>query len=136
MDKKLENIKNHQNALENKTKKAEKELALCKKILVKNQYYLTKAKGIEDDLTSYATGLSNITAKYALSSLAQTTEISCRPSISSNDAARQKFDKMWEMALADGEITEKEKGILWKYAEAAGIDEGEFELMIENKVNL
>ena len=136
LDKKLENIKNHQNALENKTKKAEKELALCKKILVKNQYYLTKAKGIEDDLTSYATGLSNITAKYALSSLAQTTEISCRPSISSNDAARQKFDKMWEMALADGEITEKEKGILWKYAEAAGIDEGEFELMIENKVNL
>ena len=136
LDKKLENIKNHQNALENKTKKAEKELALCKKILVKNQYYLTKAKGIEDDLTSYATGLSNITAKYALSSLAQTTEISCRPSISSNDAARQKFDKMWEMALADGEISDKEKTILWKYAEAAGIDEGEFELMIENKVNL
>ena len=51
-------------------------------------------------------------------------------------AARQKFDKMWEMALTDGEITEKEINILWRYAEAAGIDEGEFELMIENKVNM
>ena len=43
---------------------------------------------------------------------------------------------MWEMALTDGEITEKEINILWRYAEAAGIDEGEFELMIENKVNM
>ena len=40
------------------------------------------------------------------------------------------------MAINDGEISEKEQDILWKYAEAAGIDRDEFELMIENKMNI
>lgn len=119
--------------LEQQKKQAEEELTFCKKILSKIEFYSAKAKNIDSEVQIYTNNLTTITSKYSL----DFQSVLESPQVNNTDyAARQKFDKMWEMALADGEITEKEKGILWKYAEAAGIDEGEFELMIENKVNL
>lgn len=118
--------------LEQQKKDAEKELNFCKKILTKIEFYSAKAKNIDLDIQTYSNSLSATTAKFILdlSSMQET-----KKEEPDSSAARQKFDKMWEMALTDGEITEKEINILWRYAEAAGIDEGEFELMIENKVN-
>lgn len=124
----------HHNKHERQTKKAENESAFCKKVLQKIDYYLTKTQSLDNDVQAYASGLSDTTAKYALNF--QATVDAPSNSAPSNDAARQKFNKLFELALADGEISEKEKGILWKYAEAAGIDEGEFELMVENKTNI
>lgn len=119
--------------LEQQKKDAEKELNFCKKILTKIEFYSAKAKNIDLDIQTYSNSLSATTAKFILdlSSMQET-----KKEEPDSSAARQKFDKMWEMALTDGEITEKEINILWRYAEAAGIDEGEFELMIENKVNM
>ena len=119
--------------LEQQKKDAEKELNFCNKILTKIEFYSAKAKNIDSDIQTYSNSMSATTAKYILdlSSMQET-----KKEEPDSSAARQKFDKMWEMALTDGEITEKEINILWRYAEAAGIDEGEFELMIENKVNL
>jgi uncharacterized tellurite resistance protein B-like protein len=119
--------------LEKQKKDAEKELNFCKKILTKIEFYSAKAKNIDLDIQTYSNSMSAITAKFILdlSSMQET-----KKEEPDSSAARQKFDKMWEMALTDGEITEKEINILWRYAEAAGIDEGEFELMIENKVNM
>ena len=97
-------------------------------------YYISNAKKKEEEIATYVNGLKEITAKYAVD--IQSVSAPQNETATASNAARQKFDKMWEMALADGEISDKEKTILWKYAEAAGIDEGEFELMIENKVNL
>lgn len=119
--------------LEQQKKDAEKELNFCKKILTKIEFYSAKAKNIDSDIQTYSNSMSATTAKFILdlSSMQET-----KKEEPDSSAARQKFDKMWEMALTDGEITEKEINILWRYAEAAGIDEGEFELMIENKVNM
>lgn len=119
--------------LEQQKKDAEKELNFCQKILTKIEFYSAKAKNIDLDIQTYSNSLSATTAKFILdlSSMQET-----KKEEPDSSAARQKFDKMWEMALTDGEITEKEINILWRYAEAAGIDEGEFELMIENKVNM
>lgn len=119
--------------LEQQKKDAEKELNFCKKILTKIEFYSAKAKNIDLDIQTYSNSMSATTAKFILdlSSMQET-----KKEEPDSSAARQKFDKMWEMALTDGEITEKEINILWRYAEAAGIDEGEFELMIENKVNM
>ena len=97
-------------------------------------YYIPNAKKNEEEITAYVNGLQEITAKYAMD--IQSVLTTQNETTAASNVARQKFDKMFEMALADGEISDKEKTILWKYAEAAGIDEGEFELMIENKVNL
>ena len=119
--------------LEQQKKDAEKELNFCNKILTKIEFYSAKAKNIDSDIQTYSNSMSATTAKFILdlSSMQET-----KKEEPDGSAARQKFDKMWEMALTDGEITEKEINILWRYAEAAGIDEGEFELMIENKVNM
>lgn len=119
--------------LEKQLQEVSNELKFCNEVISKLNYYISNARKIEDAIGIYADSLSNTTEKYSLNyqSISESHQAN-----NSDNAARQKFDKMWEMALADGEISEKEKDILWKYAEAAGIDEGEFELMIENKINL
>ncbi len=44
------------------------------------------------------------------------------------------IEKLIEMALMDGELSEKEKQILFKKAEAAGIDLDEFEMVLQAKL--
>lgn len=44
------------------------------------------------------------------------------------------LEKLIELALMDGELTEKEKQILFKKAEAAGIDLDEFEMVLNAKL--
>jgi DNA-directed RNA polymerase subunit RPC12/RpoP len=46
----------------------------------------------------------------------------------------EQIEKLINLALADGELTEKEKQILFKKAEAAGIDLDEFELVLDAKL--
>lgn len=46
----------------------------------------------------------------------------------------EQLKKLIELALADGELTEKEKQILFKRAEAEGIDLDEFEMVLEAKL--
>jgi len=46
----------------------------------------------------------------------------------------EKLEKFIEMALMDGELTEKEKQILFKKAEALDIDLDEFEMVLEAKL--
>ncbi len=46
----------------------------------------------------------------------------------------EKIDKLIEMALMDGELTEKEKQVLFKNAEKEGIDLDEFEMVLEAKL--
>ena len=120
--------------LDQQLQNATNELKFCKEVISKMDYYISNAKKNEEEIATYVNGLKEITAKYAVD--IQSVSAPQNETATASNAARQKFDKMWEMALADGEISDKEKTILWKYAEAAGIDEGEFELMIENKVNL
>lgn len=44
------------------------------------------------------------------------------------------IENLINLALADGELTEKEKQVLFKKAEAAGIDLDEFEMVLEAKL--
>ena len=44
------------------------------------------------------------------------------------------MEKLIDLALADGELTEKEKQILFKKAESMGIDLDEFEMVLEAKL--
>ncbi len=44
------------------------------------------------------------------------------------------IEKLINLALADGELTEKEKQVLFKKAEAAGIDLDEFEMVLDTKL--
>lgn len=46
----------------------------------------------------------------------------------------EQLEKLIELALADGELTEKEKQILFKRAEAEGIDLDEFEMVLEARI--
>ena len=46
----------------------------------------------------------------------------------------EQIEKLIELALADGELTEKEKQILFKKAEAEGIDLDEFEMVLEARL--
>ena len=46
----------------------------------------------------------------------------------------EQIENLLNIALADGELTEKEKQILFKKAEAAGIDLDEFEMVLESKL--
>jgi uncharacterized tellurite resistance protein B-like protein len=43
----------------------------------------------------------------------------------------EQLEKLIEMALLDGVLTEKEKQVLFKKAEALGIDLDEFEMVLE-----
>lgn len=44
------------------------------------------------------------------------------------------LEKLIEMALMDGELTEKEKQILFKKAESFGLDLDEFEMVLEARL--
>ena len=44
------------------------------------------------------------------------------------------IEKLIEMALMDGELTEKEKQVLFKKAEAMGIDLDEFEMVLDARL--
>lgn len=46
----------------------------------------------------------------------------------------EQLEKLIEIALADGELTEKEKKVLFKKAEALGVDIDEFEMVLEGKL--
>ena len=46
----------------------------------------------------------------------------------------EQIENLINLALADGELTEKEKQVLFKKAEAAGIDLDEFEMVLEGKL--
>jgi len=46
----------------------------------------------------------------------------------------EQIENLIQLALADGELTEKEKQILFKKAEAAGIDLDEFEMVLDAKL--
>jgi len=46
----------------------------------------------------------------------------------------EQLEKLMEMALMDGELTEKEKQVLFKKAEAMGVDLDEFEMVLEAKL--
>lgn len=48
----------------------------------------------------------------------------------------QELEKLIELALADGAITEKEKAILFRKAKTLGIDEDEFEMVLEGRLQL
>jgi hypothetical protein len=52
----------------------------------------------------------------------------------SESISTEQVDKLIEMALMDGVLTEKEKQILFKKAEAAGIDLDEFEMILDAKL--
>ncbi len=47
----------------------------------------------------------------------------------------EKIEKLIDLALADGELTEKEKQVLFKNAEAQGIDLDEFEMVLDAKLH-
>ena len=46
----------------------------------------------------------------------------------------EQLEKLIEMALMDGELTEKEKQVLFKKAETMGVDLDEFEMVLEAKL--
>lgn len=50
------------------------------------------------------------------------------------DMYNQEIEKLIEMALMDGELSQKEKQILFKKAESFGIDLDEFEMVLEAKL--
>ena len=52
----------------------------------------------------------------------------------SNGIYSDKLNKLIDMALADGQLTEKEKQILFKNAQREGIDLDEFEMVLEAKL--
>ena len=45
------------------------------------------------------------------------------------------IEKLIELALADGQITEKERNVIFKKAIALGIDEDEIEMIVEAKIH-
>ena len=47
----------------------------------------------------------------------------------------EQIENLINLALADGELSEKEKQILFKKAEAAGIDLDEFEMILDAKLH-
>jgi hypothetical protein len=53
----------------------------------------------------------------------------------SNKMYNEKIENLINFALADGELTEKEKQILFKKAEEAGIDLDEFEMVLDAKLH-
>lgn len=60
--------------------------------------------------------------------------ITTENNIKQTDMINENLNTLIEFALADGELTEKEKQILFKKAEAEGIDLDEFELILEAKL--
>ena len=71
----------------------------------------------------------------ATSAMGKAADITSNIESTSQENARKIFDDMFEIAMADGVITDAEKEFLRPRAIAAGIAEDEFELMIINKIN-
>ena len=71
----------------------------------------------------------------ASSAVGKAADITSNLETTSQDRAREVFDAMFEIAMADGEITDEEKEFLRPRAIAAGIEEDTFELMVINKIN-
>ena len=46
-----------------------------------------------------------------------------------------RLEKLIDLALADGELTEKEKQVLFKKAESMGIDLDEFEMVLDARLH-
>ena len=46
------------------------------------------------------------------------------------------IENLINMALADGEVTEKERGIILRKAEALGLDQDEVEMILDGKIAL
>lgn len=57
------------------------------------------------------------------------------PAPTSEGLYNPQIEKLIEMALADGELTEKEKQVLFKRAQAEGIDLDEFEMVLDAKLH-
>lgn len=57
-----------------------------------------------------------------------------QPLKSTHRMYNEQLEKLIEMALMDGELTEKEKQVLFKKAEALGVDLDEFEMVLEAKL--
>jgi uncharacterized tellurite resistance protein B-like protein/RNA polymerase subunit RPABC4/transcription elongation factor Spt4 len=51
-----------------------------------------------------------------------------------NEIYSNKLEQLIDLALSDGELTEKEKQVLFKKAEAEGIDLDEFEMVLDSKI--
>ena len=71
----------------------------------------------------------------ASSAMEKAADITANIETTSQENARKLFDAMFEIAMADGVITDEEKEFLRPRAIAAGIEEDVFELMIINKTN-
>lgn len=61
------------------------------------------------------------------------TPVAPQPSASAG-FYNDKLERLIDMALADGELTEKEKQVLYKKAEEMGIDLDEFEMVLDSKL--
>ena len=46
----------------------------------------------------------------------------------------EQLEKLIDYALADGELTEKEKQVLFKKAESMGVDLDEFEMVLDARL--
>lgn len=57
------------------------------------------------------------------------------PAPTSDGLYNPQIEKLIDMALADGELTEKEKQVLFKRAQAEGIDLDEFEMVLDAKLH-
>lgn len=57
------------------------------------------------------------------------------PAPTSEGLYNPQIEKLIDMALADGELTEKEKQVLFKRAQAEGIDLDEFEMVLDAKLH-
>jgi len=57
------------------------------------------------------------------------------PTPTSDGLYNPQIEKLIDMALADGELTEKEKQVLFKRAQAEGIDLDEFEMVLDAKLH-
>lgn len=57
------------------------------------------------------------------------------PAPTSDGLYNPQIEKLIDMALADGELTEKEKQVLFKRAQAEGIDLDEFEMVLDTKLH-
>ena len=102
-----------------------------------------KQQGL-DALQQGANALNNFTGNQQSNiptSPQYSTKPANQPSMSEQNTEKESLygnymEQLIEMALADGELTEKEKQVLFKKAEANGIDLDEFEMVLVHKVQL
>jgi len=64
-----------------------------------------------------------------------TTKEPTKDNTTKDDFYSEKLESLIDMALSDGELSEKEKQVLFKKAELEGIDLDEFEMVLESKLH-